>query len=571
MSMLGGLESPGINSLGGSKNEPLGGMASAQGGVVPQVPPRRHVSEYKLTWNNYSLSIASFIRLISPQEGLDCLSDVTVTCPGGKYFKAHRLVLATCSTYFRNIFFTSDRGFPGEEGTCVGYPIVVIPDIQSQVLQLILAFMYTGDITVPSHLILPLMEAGRMLGVQGLTEPMHDQPATAQPSSNINNLQSQQGPPLQQHQPSTPTPPTTSSQPNNIQQPNTTSTTLQSQILQAFSQPFLKDSAQDVSRKRALPDCLLDHQEPQDLSKKTPKLHENNEQQYTQPPPPNTDHIIPSGEENDQSPRKVDGRIFCFKTAMMARESKPISHHRRKSSPTRYVKTSPVKNGLKDSVIKFTGINKEPNNQVQNHNSSPQTTSQTISTTKPILSSNPSSQTEVSPEPNADKTCVSPPPVSAAGNGSTDVAAAVGSNISPKDLTKDQQTKHYEGISLAAVAAAATTMASLATSTTTTLYPGGNGTGSTAAGGDSSGVTKEDPSRPFACAVCPKRFRMKHHLKEHSLIHSGEMPYSCHLCPKRFNRSYTLKNHMKLHNSSNARNNQEQTSALALTKRSKSS
>ena len=57
----------------------------------------------------------------------------------------------------------------------------------------------------------------------------------------------------------------------------------------------------------------------------------------------------------------------------------------------------------------------------------------------------------------------------------------------------------------------------------------------------------EDPTRPFGCTQCPKRFRMKHHLKEHMLIHSGEMPFSCHLCPKRFNRSYTLKNHMKLH------------------------
>ena len=59
----------------------------------------------------------------------------------------------------------------------------------------------------------------------------------------------------------------------------------------------------------------------------------------------------------------------------------------------------------------------------------------------------------------------------------------------------------------------------------------------------------EDPTRPFGCTQCPKRFRMKHHLKEHTLIHSGEMPFSCHLCPKRFNRSYTLKNHMKLHSS----------------------
>ena len=48
MSMLGGLESP---------STPRGML----GGGLP-------VSEYKLTWNNYSVSVASFIRLISPQE-----------------------------------------------------------------------------------------------------------------------------------------------------------------------------------------------------------------------------------------------------------------------------------------------------------------------------------------------------------------------------------------------------------------------------------------------------------------------------------------------------------------------
>ena len=61
------------------------------------------------------------------------------------------------------------------------------------------------------------------------------------------------------------------------------------------------------------------------------------------------------------------------------------------------------------------------------------------------------------------------------------------------------------------------------------------------------GPSTEDPTRPFACSQCPKRFRWKHSLKPHMRIHSGEKPFSCHLCSDRFNRNYTLKKHMKVH------------------------
>ena len=54
-------------------------------------------------------------------------------------------------------------------GSCHAHPIVFIPDLSEEVLELILAFMYKGEITVPSHLVLPLMEAARLLGVQGRT------------------------------------------------------------------------------------------------------------------------------------------------------------------------------------------------------------------------------------------------------------------------------------------------------------------------------------------------------------------------------------------------------------------
>ena len=52
-------------------------------------------------------------------------------------------------------------GTQGDHNGCLGYPIVVIPDVESHVLELILAFMYKGEITVPSPLVLPLIEAAR--------------------------------------------------------------------------------------------------------------------------------------------------------------------------------------------------------------------------------------------------------------------------------------------------------------------------------------------------------------------------------------------------------------------------
>ncbi|XP_056154654.1 myoneurin [Lampris incognitus] len=39
--------------------------------------------------------------------------------------------------------------------------------------------------------------------------------------------------------------------------------------------------------------------------------------------------------------------------------------------------------------------------------------------------------------------------------------------------------------------------------------------------------------RPFGCPVCPKSFKMKHHLTKHLKTHGGLRPYECNLCGKK--------------------------------------
>ena len=54
-------------------------------------------------------------------------------------------------------------------------------------------------------------------------------------------------------------------------------------------------------------------------------------------------------------------------------------------------------------------------------------------------------------------------------------------------------------------------------------------------------------SRPYPCALCPKRFKERHHLIYHMRTHSGHRPYICNICGKRFTQSSSLNTHKKIH------------------------
>jgi uncharacterized Zn-finger protein len=64
----------------------------------------------------------------------------------------------------------------------------------------------------------------------------------------------------------------------------------------------------------------------------------------------------------------------------------------------------------------------------------------------------------------------------------------------------------------------------------------------TASSSHLSGHVVDDDKRRYQCPTCSKKFKHKHHLKEHERLHTGEKPYTCDKCGKRFSHSGILNN-----------------------------
>lgn len=96
----------------------------------------------------------------------ESLTDVTICCCG-QQVKAHRVILAASSNYFKEIFAAT---LPGQ------YPIVFIKSVTIEDLNAILEFIYKGEVTVPREQMQSLISSAECLGVSGLGNMNMDDP-----------------------------------------------------------------------------------------------------------------------------------------------------------------------------------------------------------------------------------------------------------------------------------------------------------------------------------------------------------------------------------------------------------
>jgi len=125
--------------------------------------------DFRLKWNDHhSVFFSSAEQLCHG----DHLTDVTLSC-GTKEFSAHKLVLSICSAYFNQLFAPRPEGQQGRQRSrrpADSAAIVYLKDVDSKHMELLLNYMYRGEINVEEKELMGLLATAKGLQIKGLTE-----------------------------------------------------------------------------------------------------------------------------------------------------------------------------------------------------------------------------------------------------------------------------------------------------------------------------------------------------------------------------------------------------------------
>jgi len=111
--------------------------------------------KYSLRWNDFSLNVATTFRDLHSRQDF---VDVTLACADGSTLDAHKVILSSVSTYFREIL---------KNAPCK-HPIIILKDTCKEEAQAMLEFAYTGEVNVGQELLPSLLHTAKCFKIKGL-------------------------------------------------------------------------------------------------------------------------------------------------------------------------------------------------------------------------------------------------------------------------------------------------------------------------------------------------------------------------------------------------------------------
>ena len=112
--------------------------------------------EIFLSWNTFNETTVSTFKYLGTSKDF---SDVTLACGDGEQVKSHKVVLSSASPVFRNILIKMPSHI---------HPCIYMKGVDKRELDLVLQFMYFGEVMVEKDRLEKFLECAKELKVAGL-------------------------------------------------------------------------------------------------------------------------------------------------------------------------------------------------------------------------------------------------------------------------------------------------------------------------------------------------------------------------------------------------------------------
>ena len=117
---------------------------------------------YNLNWTDFDKYTRNAFKGLSQRKEF---VDVTLACESGEV-QAHKVILAAGSTFFRSMLLRMSSH---------PHPMIYLENIGTEQLEAMVAFMYTGETTVPHDTFDDFMRSAKRYEVVGLMEPEREE------------------------------------------------------------------------------------------------------------------------------------------------------------------------------------------------------------------------------------------------------------------------------------------------------------------------------------------------------------------------------------------------------------
>eukprot|EP00092_Neocalanus_flemingeri_P092404 GFUD01117296.1.p1 GENE.GFUD01117296.1~~GFUD01117296.1.p1 ORF type:complete len:350 (+),score=74.58 GFUD01117296.1:35-1084(+) len=133
--------------------------------------------KFCLRWNDFESNISSAFRDLRDDKEF---FDLTLACDDDEQIQAHKVILAACSPFFRNVL----RRNPHQ------HPLLYLKGVKYTDLQSVLSFMYHGEVNVAQEELNSFLSVAEDLKVKGLTQNNSTETQSSKPKSNSEPLPS---------------------------------------------------------------------------------------------------------------------------------------------------------------------------------------------------------------------------------------------------------------------------------------------------------------------------------------------------------------------------------------------